>query len=148
VANILAPPFWYTITLPARSVQNRRPSGANARAVGKLAAMGKAEAWGPETAGGAGAVVAGLVAAGVGLLAGELGFTVEGAGVTVEGAGEGCEAVAVTVAVAEVPAAGGATVGLFFAEQAETSSATTASRARHQRRGRRPRGRTGCTVPM
>jgi hypothetical protein len=109
--------------------------------------MGKAEAWGPETAGGAGAAVAGLVAAGVGLLAGELGFTVEGAGVAVDGAWEGCEAVAVTVAVAEVPVAGGTTVALF-PEQAVASSATTASRARHQRWGRRPRGRTGCTVPM
>jgi hypothetical protein len=110
--------------------------------------MGKAEAWGPETAGGAGAAVAGLVAAGVGPLVGELGFTVEGAGVTVEGAGEGWEAMAVTVAVAEVPVAGGATVALFFAEQAVASSATTASRARHQRWGRRPRSRTGSTVPM
>jgi hypothetical protein len=115
--------------------------------------MGKAEAGGPETAGGAGAVVAGLVAAGVGLLAGELGFTVEGAGVggvTLDGDGdwEGCEAVAVTVAVADVPAVGGATVALFFAEQAVASSATTASTAGHQRPGRRPRDRTGCTVPM
>jgi hypothetical protein len=115
--------------------------------------MGKAEAGGPERAGGAGAVVAGRVAAGVGLLAGELGFTVEGAGlggftVDGDGDGEGCEAVAVTVAVAEVPALGGATVALFFAEQPVASSTTTASRAGHQRRGRRPRGRTGCTVPM
>jgi hypothetical protein len=108
--------------------------------------MGKAEAWGPETAGGA--VVGGLVAAGVGLLAAELGFAVEGAGVTVEGAWEGCEAVAVTVAVGEVPAGGGTAVALLFAEQAVASSATTASRATHQRWGRLPRGRTGCTVPM
>jgi hypothetical protein len=116
--------------------------------------MGKAEAGGPETAGGAEAAGGtGLVAAGVGLLAGEVGFTVEGTGlggVTVdgEGDGEGCEAVAVTVAVAEVPAVGDATVALFFAEQAVASSATMASRAGHQRLGRCPRGRTGCTVPM
>jgi hypothetical protein len=94
------------------------------------------------------------VAAGAGLLAGELGFTVEGAGfggVTVDGDGawEGCEAVAVTVAVAEVPAVGGATVAFFFAEQVVATSATTASRAGNQRLGRRrPGGRTGCTLPI
>jgi hypothetical protein len=113
--------------------------------------MGKAEAGGPVGAAGAGA--GGLVTAGAGLLAGELGFTVVGTGlggVTVDGDGdgEGCEAVAVTVAVAEVPAVGDATVALFLAEQPVASSATTASRAGHQRLGRRPRGRTGCTVSM
>jgi hypothetical protein len=119
--------------------------------------MGKAEAAGPETAGGvgAGAVVGGLVAAG------ELGLTVDGARlgvvtVDVDGLWAGCEAVAVTVAVTDAAAVGDAVVLVFFAEQAVASRATTASRVGHQRRGGRPwdrtadrtGGRTKATVPM
>ncbi|HLW18569.1 MAG TPA: hypothetical protein VKV69_14530 [Actinomycetota bacterium] len=37
VANVCADPFCHTRTVPDRSVQNRRPSGANASAVAKLA---------------------------------------------------------------------------------------------------------------
>ena len=132
LANTRGAPFWYTITLPARSVQNRRPSGANARAVGKLAARGKAEAGGPESPAGVagGAVVAGLVEAGALGLAGET-TGLGGVAVVVdgEGLGTGCEAVAVTVAVTEAAVLGDAPVFAFFAEQAAISSATTASRA-------------------
>ena len=129
LANTLGAPFWYTITLPARSVQNRRPSGANARAVGKLAARGKAEAGGPVSpAVAGGAVVAGFVGAGALGLAGEaaglFGVAVDG-----EGLGTGCEAVAVTVAVTEAAVLGDAPVFAFFAEQPAVRRATTASRA-------------------
>ena len=148
VANTFAAPFWYTITLPARSVQNRRPSGANARAVGKLAASGKAEAGGPESPAG-GAVVAGLVEAGALGLAGET-TGLGGAAVVVdgEGLGTGCEAVAVTVAVTEAAVLGDAPVFAFFAEQAAVSRATTASMARHRRPGIRRGGRTTATESM
>jgi hypothetical protein len=129
LANTLGAPFWYTITLPARSVQNRRPSGANARAVGKLAASGKAEAGGPESPAG-GAVVAGLVGAGALGLAGETtglgGAAVVGDG---EGLGTGWEAVAVTVAVTEAAALGDGPVFAFFWEQEAVSSTTAARRA-------------------
>jgi hypothetical protein len=114
-----------------------------------LAARGKAEAGGPETAGGVagGAVVAGLVAVGGLVLLGEA----AGAGVVAvggEGVWAGCEAVAVTVAVAEAGALGDGPVFVArFAEQAAIRRATTASRVVHRRQERRG-GRTGPTMSM
>jgi hypothetical protein len=92
-----------------------------------LAASGKAEAGGPESAAG-GVVVGGLVeAAALGLAGGPAGLGGVAAGVGVEGLGAGWEAVAVTVAVTEAVALGDAPVFALFGEQAPASSATTAS---------------------
>jgi hypothetical protein len=96
-----------------------------------LAASGKAEAGGPESAAGGagGAVVAGLVEAGALGLAGET--TGLGGAVVVdgEGLGTGWEAVAVAVAVTEAAALGDGPVLAFFWEQAAVSSTTTAKGA-------------------